>query len=799
MSIFKKFVQLFKEDKPEPQVATGFEAYGVDSGGESQPKSRLYLEEMKGWVGACVSAIADEIGTIDIKLYKYTNGDIDEVTEHPMLDLLYNINNFTTKFDHFWVTQSYLELCGESPWFLDRENGKIVGIYFLRPDKFSLITDSTKLIEGYKYDIGNGKSIKLGLDEVIYLKIPNPAKPFRGIGTLEMARVSVDIDNYSEEWNKNFYKNSAHPDSVLKVGVTQMNEQQRGELKKSLRKNYASLKNSHKTMVLFGDMEFEKISSTQKDMDFLEQQKFSRDKILGIFRVPKAILAQTDGVNYAAAKAAYYIFSRFTIKPKMTRLVAQLNEFLLPMFSGTENMFFSFTSPVPEDEELKIKKHESALKSGWMTINEVRDTEGLAPVDGGDVIYQPMNMIALGTTLSVDETAKKFKYEIVAMKARNKKYFEIEKQIKETKIEMIEKVKSGIKKKLEEGETSVRILEDGEKMKVWEKKEVMFNKYLKRVKDGQEIIFREQRKIVMSKLNKLKSIKATPTNIYKDIKLNTNTEIARTLKIEFPIFEELFKDAGDETFKLLEVEMQMEIDTETRKLLKADTRKFAKAATLTTNESIKTLVTDIIGEGGSMLDLQKGLGTMFTKAEEYRAKRIAETETQRYNNSASEKAFIDSEVVESKEWFANPGACQFCQPLNGKSIGLGKSYFNKGDTASGNDGGSLNLDYDSTEHPPLHPNCRCILVPVFKPIKKDIKPKKDIKKPNLKEVIIVEVDKTEKEYKLKIKELEDKMKDINKIEGKTKKEEKQVKKEKEKLKELRKEIVKEFNTQQDVK
>jgi len=800
MSIWKKFTQLFKEEQtPEPINVNGFDAFGMSEYGDSSSKSKIYLEEMKGWVGACVNVISDEVASIKIKLYKYEKDGVEEVFEHPVLDLIYKVNDFTTKFDHFWITQSYLELTGESPWFLNKQNGKITGIYFLSPDKFSLVTDQDRLITGYKYNIGNGKTIPLGLDDVIFLKQPNPANPFRGIGTLEMARVTVDVDNYSEEWNKTFYKNSAHPDSVLKVKVGQMDEQQRELLKKSLKKNYESLKNAHKTMVLFGDMEFEKMSSTQKDMDFLEQQKFSRDKILGIFRVPKAILSQTDGVNYASAKAAYYIFTRFTIKAKMERLVQQLNEFLLPQFSGTEKMFFDFVSPVPEDEELNIKKHESALKSGWMTINEVRNKEGLPEIDNGDIIYQPMNLVPLGSSPLVNsENEKKYDDRIKSIKAKNKKYFEIDKEIEQVKKDMVENVKKGIKKKLKEKDNIVRKLTDEEKLKDWKKKDVIYNKYVKKVKDGQIKIFQEQRKYVIGRLNKLKSIKTNTNDIYKDIKLNTTTEVARTLKIEFPILEELFKEAGNEAFKLLESEMEMEITDEVSKLLKSDCRKFAKTATATTNDAIKTMVSDIIGGGGSMLDLQRGLGTMFEKADKYRADKIATTETQRYNNNASEQAFKDSGLVESKEWYANPGACLFCQELQGKKIGLGKNYFNKGDSISNSDGGTMDLDYGDTLAPPLHPSCRCVIMPVFKSTKQ-IKPKKQVNKPDKKNVIIVEVDKTKEEYEKKISNLKEKMNDINKIKGKTKKDNEDIKEEKKRLIELRKSIVKDFNNEQDVK
>ena len=44
--------------------------------------------------------------------------DIEEVQEHVILDLLQNVNGWTTTCELFEVTQSYLELCGDAYWYL---------------------------------------------------------------------------------------------------------------------------------------------------------------------------------------------------------------------------------------------------------------------------------------------------------------------------------------------------------------------------------------------------------------------------------------------------------------------------------------------------------------------------------------------------------------------------------------------------------------------------------------------------------------------------------------------------------
>ena len=69
MSILSKFIQLFKkETSEESKNITVYEAYGINEYSDSTSKKTKYLEEMRGWVGSCVSAISDEVASIKIKL-----------------------------------------------------------------------------------------------------------------------------------------------------------------------------------------------------------------------------------------------------------------------------------------------------------------------------------------------------------------------------------------------------------------------------------------------------------------------------------------------------------------------------------------------------------------------------------------------------------------------------------------------------------------------------------------------------------------------------------------------------------
>jgi SPP1 gp7 family putative phage head morphogenesis protein len=119
------------------------------------------------------------------------------------------------------------------------------------------------------------------------------------------------------------------------------------------------------------------------------------------------------------------------------------------------------------------------------------------------------------------------------------------------------------------------------------------------------------------------------------------------------------------------------------------------------NDALAQLREDVLNgvvAGDPRAEMRKRVNEIFDGAEEYRAGRIAVTETSRAIHSAERIAAKASGVVEGFKWLASADACDRCADLNGKVIGIDENYA---------EGQSKNPAYESVPHPPLHPNCQC--------------------------------------------------------------------------------------------
>jgi len=352
------------------------------------------LDFYKSWVYACISKRSMGIAGIDFHLYRLQGGKVTEILEHPVLDLLYKVNPEMTKFNFLQLSMIYRDLLGASPWILEggNANGKNpTMMYVARPEYFKVSKNKDGKTTGYVYQIGTYKK-EFTPDNVIFLKNYNPKNPEKGIGIIEAVRMTAENDDYIVQTNNNLLTNGAVPGGYLETDEV-LDQKEIKRLEKKAKAKYAGFENAYKVQILQGGMKFKSNIIPPRDMEFIEGRKFNRDEIAGIFGVPKSLLT-FDDVNLASAKTGEYQFAKWTLTPLAQEIFEQLNEFLLPKFDGGDMLWLDFEPLVKDDEELMIRSNEASWNK-WKTTNEIREQEGMAPLEGGDFLYLPFSSLPM--------------------------------------------------------------------------------------------------------------------------------------------------------------------------------------------------------------------------------------------------------------------------------------------------------------------------------------------------------------------------------------------------------------------
>lgn len=692
-NIFKSFGWVKKEEIPLTS-GIGFYDWLTDTG----INKKNLLDNVKGWPWICSRAIAEEVGKIELRLMQIgADGTEEEIFEHELFDLIYKPNNFLSKNELFEHLSMHLDFTGNAYWFLEgvkKEGDKPTAIVPLNPKYISIKKGKwPNLVLGYKYSV-DGHTQDFQPWQILHFKLPNPNDIYEGKGILESIADWVDTENYATEWNRLFFLNSARPDIALETD-TELSKEQMEILRTSFEAVYKGVKNAHKVALMPKGTKVNDFSKSHKDMDFTELDRIYRDKILAGFRTPHIVLGLGAGenLNRAVAETSNYVFALRTIKPRMARIVEYLNEFLAPRYGA--NLYLNFVDPVPENKELELEEYNRGLAGhAYMTINEVREKEGLPPIDNGDSVLTSFALIPLGEPIE--------KKVVMTEKPQTKK-----KRIKISERRQKE-LSAGTAKDAVSAITPFlkNELPDDQWEVAWKQFVIRVTPYEKALA---EAIKKNDARITKEALDKLKN---EMKQIGVDDLIDEAGEVKVFIKISQPILFELFQKEAKAALELIGIDSEFDFSKVREQLLKAVSY-LAKNYTSTTVDLVKKELEEGLREGEGLDDLTGRLMKVKDFSEEFRAARVARTETFRTGNSATKAAWRQSGVVKTLKWYtaADGRVCEFCAPLHDKTIKIEEDWFDKGDTITGSDGGKLEIDYVDIENPPLHAGCRCYLRP----------------------------------------------------------------------------------------
>lgn len=339
---------------------------------------------------APLSRVATDASLVPWKLYKHqSNGKRKRVTSHKLLDLLAKPCPGKTQMWWMQMLCLYADLDGE--WFLgvevdrDGDPAQLVPI----PPSW-VIGTPCRANPNYRIRVPGASVLERPAGSVIWHTTPRPADPYgRGVGLASSVDDEVgQLDNMAQ-YNEGFFGNGCTLGAVLSVENPGSNWERTRD---QFTARHAGVANSFRLAVVPGKTSLQSLANTHKDLDFNEGIKTNRDIIRQTVGTPPEIHGQTENSNKATAQAAENLHQAYGILPRLADMCQVFNEFLLPLFEGSEQLELCFENPVKQSEEFRLDRAERLGKSGILTVNEIRQEQGYDPDPNADVYLIPVNM-----------------------------------------------------------------------------------------------------------------------------------------------------------------------------------------------------------------------------------------------------------------------------------------------------------------------------------------------------------------------------------------------------------------------
>lgn len=308
-----------------------------------------------------------------------------------------------------------MNIYGRGFWELVRaqegnQSSPVVSIYTLDPIRTKPKPDKKGRIIGYEQKTSKGETITFEPWEVVYFPLSTKGSEAQGISPLQSLFLPVTTDIHAQNYNLSFFKNHALPAGVLTMEGAPSDVVQRN--RDYLESESQGAENAHKHLLLEGKVDFKEWQKSPKDADFLNLRRFNRDEILSVYGVPPAKIGIIETGNIGAGSAGEQdkTFKKDTVEPTQGQIAERINRFFIEIALGIFDCEFFFLPIDTETEKEVAEIEETKAKTQKLNAETVQilvDKEIWTPQEAKTFIPPLGREITSGKALFVIESSGK--------------------------------------------------------------------------------------------------------------------------------------------------------------------------------------------------------------------------------------------------------------------------------------------------------------------------------------------------------------------------------------------------------
>ena len=371
---------------------------------EGMTARRLYATQAN--LHAVVSFLSDSIAQLPLKVYT-RNGETDRERDRDSVaaKLLWQPNADQTAYEFVNGLTTELLLMGVGViWVLpdaDSSSG-----YQLRIIPREWIQDQ-KSLTNYAPDVlrvsttGGGSVIEIPRNEFVMFRMYNPGNPGGYQSPIAALRQTLTEQVQADKFRTEIWRSSGRFNAYLTrpKDVQPWDDEQRKRFVTAFREAWGQGgENAGKMPLLEDGMEIKPYQFNAKEAQYAETKQLSREDVAAAYHVNPSLIWHNNTQTYASAKDNARALYADCLGPLIQMIQQRLNSFLLPMIGATPDTYveFDLTEKLKGSFEERASILQSAVGGPYMTRNEARADNNLPPVEGGDELIVPLNVVEGG-------------------------------------------------------------------------------------------------------------------------------------------------------------------------------------------------------------------------------------------------------------------------------------------------------------------------------------------------------------------------------------------------------------------
>ena len=362
-------------------------------------------------LSAVVNFLANSIAQLPLKVYR-RNGESDRERDRTSTAalLLWRPNSDQTEYEFIRaIATEYFVFGCVYVWVLpdaDSASG-----YQLRIIPTEWVTKTNKSNaygpESITVRTQSGNQIEIPSSEFVRFNTYSPGNPGGYVSPVSALRQTLEEQIQAGRFRKELWRSSGRLNAqiVRPKDVQPWDEETKKRWIAAFREAWGAGGSKAGSIPLLEDgMEIKPFSTSFKEQQWAESIKLSREAVAAAYRINPSLVWHTDTQTYASAKDNSRALYAECLGPDLQMIQQRINSFLLPMIGADPDLYveFDLTEKLKGSFEERATILQAAVGGPWMTRNEARADNNMPPVDGGDELIVPLNVLAGGQASPAD-------------------------------------------------------------------------------------------------------------------------------------------------------------------------------------------------------------------------------------------------------------------------------------------------------------------------------------------------------------------------------------------------------------
>lgn len=254
----------------------------------------------------------------------------------------------------------------------------------------------------------SGQPVKIPSTDYVQFKTYSPGNPGGYVSPISALRQTLEEQIQAGKFRRQLWSSSGRLNAQIlrPANVQPWDDEQRKRFVEAFRESWGAGGSKAGSIPLLEDgMEIKPFSTSFKESQWMESVKLSREACAAAYGVNPSLIWHTDTQTYASSKDNARALYAECLGPVLQMLQQRINAFLLPMVGADPDetyVEFDLTEKLKGSFEERASILQAAVGGPWMTRNEARADNNLPPVEGGDELIVPLNVIEGGQSSPQD-------------------------------------------------------------------------------------------------------------------------------------------------------------------------------------------------------------------------------------------------------------------------------------------------------------------------------------------------------------------------------------------------------------